>query len=45
MTASKTVRRRALIAADHVLHVPPAMTASKTVQRQVLIAADHVLHV
>jgi len=44
MTASKTARRRALIAADHALHVPPAMTASKTVQRQVLIAADHARH-
>jgi hypothetical protein len=45
MTASKTVQRRALIAADHVLHVPPVMTASKTAQRQALIAADHALHV
>jgi hypothetical protein len=42
MTASKMVRRRALIAADHMLHVPPAMTASKMAQRRALIAAVRI---
>ena len=45
MTASKTARRQALIAADRALHAPPAMTASKTAQRQALIVADHAQHV